>query len=332
MGGGMAAAYKKAKRYTDALDRAEKAISLDSGCLEAHLTKAQLLLILRMQQELRKVADLGVSRLIDANQIDLDCLRKAQQGYEESRSLLAQRARGKVYAFINRMTLDHDLSEDLTQETLLELIRALPRLQLRSAESFWSWVYRTALGKVQHHFRRQGAGRIEHRTRVNSEILETMSAKRRAGPAATLWRKETVELILAGMGALKLEYRTVLTLRCLEDQSYAEIAALVGGSQMRAKMSFYRARTALRKQLDRKGLKRSHFLGALTVFATMTCDSARSASAIPAVTATSAKAGAASDCSPPRRAVGRIPRLVRRSARRSRACRREVPRQAVRRR
>ncbi|MHC4354596.1 MAG: RNA polymerase sigma factor [Planctomycetota bacterium] len=204
--------------------------------------------------------------------------------------MLAQRARGKVYAFINRMTLDHDLSEDLTQETLMELIKALPRLQLRSEESFWSWVYRTALGKVQHHFRQQGAKRMEHRTRVNSEILETMSAKKRAGPAATLWRKETVELILAAMGALKLEYRTVLTLRCLEDQSYAEIAALVGGSQMRAKMSFYRARTALRKQLAQKGLKRSHFLGALTVFAAMTSESARSASAIPAVTAASAKA------------------------------------------
>jgi RNA polymerase sigma-70 factor (ECF subfamily) len=204
--------------------------------------------------------------------------------------LLAQQARGKVYAFINRMTLNRDLSEDLTQETLMELIRALPRLQLRSEESFWSWVYRTALGKVQHHFRRQGARRMEHRTRVNSEILETMSGKRRAGPAATLWRKETVELILATMDALKLEYRTVLTLRCLEDQSYAEIAAVVGGSQMRAKMSFYRARTAVRKELARKGLKRSHFVGALTVFAAMTSESARAASAVPAVTAASVKA------------------------------------------
>jgi RNA polymerase sigma-70 factor (ECF subfamily) len=224
------------------------------------------------------------------DQIDLDCLHKAQQGCEESRSLLAQQARGKVQAFINRMTLDHDLSEDLTQETLMELIKALPRLQLCCEESFWSWVYRTALGKVQHHFRRQGARRMEHRARVNSEILKTMSGKPRTGPAATLWRKETVELILGAMGALNVEYRTVLTLRCLEDQSYAEIAAVVGGSQMRAKMSFYRARTALRKQLARKGLKRSHFLGALTVFAAMTSTSARSASAMTSVTAASAKA------------------------------------------
>ena len=97
----------------------------------------------------------------NVDQIDLDCLRKAQRGCQESRSLLAQQAKGNAQAFINRMILDHDLSEDLTQETLLELIRALPRLQLTSENGFWAWVYRTALGKVQHHFRRQGARRTE---------------------------------------------------------------------------------------------------------------------------------------------------------------------------
>jgi len=194
-----------------------------------------------------------------------------------------------TYYLINRMTLDHDLAEDLTQETLLELVRALPRLQLTSENGFWSWLYRTAQGKVQHHFRAQGARRTQQCTMINSEILETMSGKTQSGPAAKLWHKEMVELIMAAMDALNLEYRTVLTLRCLEEQSYTQIAAVLGGSQMRTKMLFYRARTALRSQLARRGLKRSSFLGALTVFAAMTSTSTRSASAMPAVTAVSAK-------------------------------------------
>ena len=227
---------------------------------------------------------------MNVDQIDLDCLQKAQQGCQESRSLLAQQAKGKVYTFIYRTVLDRDLTEDLTQETLMELIRALPRLQLTSENGFWSWVYRTALGKVQHHFREQGARRMEQCTTVNSEILETMAGRIQAGPATSLWRKEMVELILDAMGALNLEYRTVLTLRCLEDQSYAQIAVVLGGSQMRAKMLFYRAKTALRKQLARKGLSRSHFLGALTVFGAITSASTRSASAMSAVTAVSAQA------------------------------------------
>ena len=107
----------------------------------------------RSRQGYVSASESRMSTRID--QIDLDCLRKAQRGCKESRSLLAKRAKAKVYPFINRMILDHDLSEDLTQETLLELVRVLPRLQLRSEQSFWSWVCRTALGKVQHYFRRQ---------------------------------------------------------------------------------------------------------------------------------------------------------------------------------
>ena len=43
---------------------------------------------------------------MSVDQIDLDCLLKAQQGDEESRSLLAQQAKGKVYTFIYRTALD----------------------------------------------------------------------------------------------------------------------------------------------------------------------------------------------------------------------------------
>lgn len=53
----LAGAYKKAKRYMDALDRAEKAISLDAGFLEAHVTKAQLLMILRRHSEALQLLD-----------------------------------------------------------------------------------------------------------------------------------------------------------------------------------------------------------------------------------------------------------------------------------
>jgi tetratricopeptide (TPR) repeat protein len=53
----LAEACKQAKRYTDALARAEKAISLNSSFLEAHITKAQLLMILRRNGEALKLLD-----------------------------------------------------------------------------------------------------------------------------------------------------------------------------------------------------------------------------------------------------------------------------------
>ena len=62
----LAVACKQAKRYTDALDRAEQAIRLDSGFLEAHVTKAQLLMILRRNREALEGLDSIVSLAPDS--------------------------------------------------------------------------------------------------------------------------------------------------------------------------------------------------------------------------------------------------------------------------
>ena len=62
----LAVACKQAKRYTDALEHVEKAISLDSGLLEAHATKAQLLMILRRNSEALELLDWIVSQNPDS--------------------------------------------------------------------------------------------------------------------------------------------------------------------------------------------------------------------------------------------------------------------------
>ena len=59
----------------------------------------------------------------------------------------------KINSYIYRLTLNSDLAEDLKQETLLEVVRSIK--QIRQPERFWGWLYRTALGKVQHHYRKQ---------------------------------------------------------------------------------------------------------------------------------------------------------------------------------
>ena len=52
--------------------------------------------------------------------------------------------------------------------------------------------------------------------------------------------------------------------------SYAQISNVLGGTQLRNKMLFFRAKQALRHELAKKGLKRSHFLGSLAIFASVT--------------------------------------------------------------
>ena len=82
-----------------------------------------------------------------------ELVRKAQLGCQESMAQLAQAAEPRVCAYIYRLTLNSDLTADLSQETLLQMVKSLK--SLRNPERFWPWLYRTAMGKVQMHFRIQ---------------------------------------------------------------------------------------------------------------------------------------------------------------------------------
>ena len=95
-----------------------------------------------------------------------EIVRRARLGDRENIDRLAQLARGRVFVYIYRLTLDYDLSQDLTQETMLEMVKSIKRLN--RADKFWPWLFRTALGKVQHRFRNQGNRRLERKTIVDT--------------------------------------------------------------------------------------------------------------------------------------------------------------------
>lgn len=220
----------------------------------------------------------------------LNVVRQAQLGNQESMSSLASLARGRILVYIYRLTLDYDLSQDLTQETMLEMIRSLKKLN--RAERFWPWLFRTALGKVQHHFRNQGPKRLENKTIVDTaRVLEHAPRDYQTG-LTELVRKESRQVILEAIGRIKFAYRNVLTLRCFEQMPYSEIALLLGCTRLQARLLFFRAKRSLRKQLSQRGFGKEHFLSALGLFGAITAIQAKSASAASTITAASLKVGA----------------------------------------
>jgi len=110
--------------------------------------------------------------------------------------------------------------------------------------------------------------------------------------AGMLMRKELARIVLEAIGALKLEYRNILTLRCLDNMPYTQIAAVVGGTELRARLLFLRAQRSLEKELRHRGVNRAEMLLALATFAGITAGSGRSAAAASAsVQAGSVKVG-----------------------------------------
>ncbi|MFC1652673.1 sigma-70 family RNA polymerase sigma factor, partial [Planctomycetota bacterium] len=202
--------------------------------------------------------------------IDSQLIKQAQLGQRESLAQLTELAQRDIYAFLYRMTLDDHLAQDLCQDTLMQIVKSLPQAVIENKDMFWAWTYKIAVSKVTRHFRLRGNKRIEHATRADSEQLKGHCSTNEDG-LHHLMRQELGQVISKAMDQLTPHYRGILALRCFNQLSYAQIATIMGSTDLRVRVAFFRARQALRQQLKRSGYKKMDLLPALGLFAAFTC-------------------------------------------------------------
>ncbi len=222
--------------------------------------------------------------------VDLGLVHQAQQGNADSAATLATRIQPRVYAYIHRMTLNASVAEDLCQETMLRLVGSLPGLTFADVRFFWAWVYKTALTRVQDHIRserqkQRSSMAMENRMKSHGQIDDGSGLHH-------LEHKELLASVWKAMQGLSLRHRNVLTLRCLDELSYAQIAVVIGGSELSARLLFFRARQSLQRQLARDGLSRSAMLSGLGLFAAATLHTSQKAAGAVAVSAATLHSGA----------------------------------------
>lgn len=203
-------------------------------------------------------------------------------------NMLAHRVEGRVCAYIYRVTLDADLTQDISQEVLLTMVRSLSRFN--DPDRFWPWLYRVAQSKIQQHFRTKQRKSL----RPDDEALRELATETEAGfhdhGLHEAMRREMVGKVVAAMRHLAEQYRAVLSLRCFDQLSYADIAVAMDCSEVRARVLFYRAKEALKKQLTRQGLGKGMLVACLGVFGKVTAPADAAGSAA-TVTAASTRVG-----------------------------------------
>jgi RNA polymerase sigma-70 factor (ECF subfamily) len=201
------------------------------------------------------------------NKVDHSILKlvvDAQQGNRESLGVLAEQVEGRLQSYLYRLTLDQELAQELCQQTIVSLIEKINAL--RQPEQFWFWLFRTAMGHVQHHFRDQ---KREHKVRLaalDKRKWEEGLAEDRGDGLDRIARVELTERVMNVIMQMRLSYRNILVLRCFEQMSYAEIAELMDCKELRIRVLFFRAKHALRQQLARQGVTRTTLATGLTLF------------------------------------------------------------------
>jgi RNA polymerase sigma-70 factor (ECF subfamily) len=215
-------------------------------------------------------------------------IQEAQRGREDCMSRLVHESRGRLCAYIYRVTLDHDLTEDLSQEILLQMVQSLG--SLNQAERFWPWMYRIAQSKIQEHYKSKQRKKMISETAFYKDFLSQNGKQYAEDGLRQMLHEELSRKVMTAMKQIKQQYRAVLSLRCFEQLSYADIAQTMQCNEVTARVLFFRAKKAIKKQLAHQGLSRGLLLMCLGIFGKLTAPTKAAASTV-TVTAASTKVG-----------------------------------------
>ncbi|MDZ4860109.1 MAG: RNA polymerase sigma factor [Candidatus Hydrogenedentes bacterium] len=165
-------------------------------------------------------------------------VRRAQDGDRRAFEQLYRLHVNRVYGLCLRMTGQHTLAEDLTQDAF---IRAWERLDsFRGESAFYSWLYRLTFNVVLGD--KRSTARREARV-VGSEDLEALP---QPVSGHTPGLRADLE---AAIATLPPGAREVFLLHDVEGYKHEEIAAIVGIAAGTSKAHLHRARRLLREQL-----------------------------------------------------------------------------------
>ena len=197
----------------------------------------------------------------------LDLVCRARADDRVALGAIAEEARPRVYAFIRRLLVDGHAAEDLTQETVLAIISSIGGL--RRPEQFWSWVFSIAYSQVQQHLRRRFRRRAE--AMFDGSLADQFESTGRSIPDVS--QRELADLTRQAMTELTFRHRTVLVLRIFEDLPHAEVARVLGCSELSARVAFFHAKRALKNRLSERGVDGRMLAVALTMFGVATLPS-----------------------------------------------------------
>ncbi len=197
----------------------------------------------------------------------IELVERAQRGDKQCLNRLAALARDRLRVYVYRLTQQEDLTQEIVQESLLEMCRVLGKL--KSNDRFWSWLYGIATNKLHRHYRTERT----QRNAVAAEERRRGPMKERQAGLENLVSEELKQIISKAMQKLRTRHKAVLVMRCYDGMSYAEIADSMGCSEFSTRMLFVRAKKSLQKELSRNGFSKGSLLAALVVFGKMTAPS-----------------------------------------------------------
>ena len=186
---------------------------------------------------------------------DRDIIERVLGGDNDAFSLLVEKYQTKVYNLALRMSGNEDDAFDLAQESFVRAWRNLGGFQFES--SFSTWLFRLTSNICLDFLRARKRRAAVSLTMTDDEDEETQLAVPDPGktPEEAVIAAEDRALLTRALNELPADQRQILTLRAIDDLSYAEIAEILQLQEGTVKSRLSRARAALRNKLLQIGNK-----------------------------------------------------------------------------
>jgi RNA polymerase sigma factor (sigma-70 family) len=163
-------------------------------------------------------------------------IKRAQDNDERAMDELITIHKGLVFTFIYRMINDYEMSHDLTQDTFIRVFMNIRKV--KSEQHFRPWILTIARNIARDYLRK-----IKRKPTVSlEEIREPMG---QSGLEGTRRRV----IIQEALGRLAEQDRMLITLSYFQELSLREVAHVLKISEKNIKVSLFRARRRLRKEL-----------------------------------------------------------------------------------
>ena len=161
-----------------------------------------------------------------------------------------------IYRYLYSLTHDVSLSEDLTSEVFLEVVKSI--VTFRSESDIKTWLFSIARHKWIDYLRKKNR-KVE--TEVLSELMGEKEFSGRSGnnsnspkgPEEQYLEKEVLERIEALLEDEPERTRSIIKLR-MEGYSFYEIAKREKLSESSARVIYFRVKEKLRQALVKEGL------------------------------------------------------------------------------
>jgi RNA polymerase sigma-70 factor, ECF subfamily len=183
--------------------------------------------------------------------VDIEALLAGDQAAFEQ---MVREESSRLFRVINRVVNDEDEARSLMQETYLQAYQRLDTF--RREAKFTTWVYAIGINLARASLRKSRRYGV-----LDEQAIERMQPEFSGGmhinhfetwnPHRLAELSQRKDLVHQAIACLPEDYRTVITLRDIEEIKTDEVAGILGLSNGAVRVRLHRARQALRKLLEK---------------------------------------------------------------------------------